>query len=194
MADLLPFIVIGLTVGSVYGLAATGLVLTYKTSGIFNFAYGALASVSVFIFYELVDVHGWPWPVAGVLCVFVLGPVMGILLELLTRQLAHGGSDAADRRHGGTDPLGRLAHDRPVQFGKRQLPFLPFDEHGQDRVRQRRVGTDHHRDRCAGDDRAACTPSSDSLVAALSCGPSWTTPSSCPCREATRPGSVGWRG
>ena len=88
MAEILPFIVIGLTVGSVYGLAATGLVLTYKTSGIFNFAYGALASVSVFIFYELVDVHGWPWPVAGVLCVFVLGPVMGILLELLSRQLA----------------------------------------------------------------------------------------------------------
>ena len=87
MADILPFIVIGLTVGSVYGLAATGLVLTYKTSGIFNFAYGALASVSVFIFYELVDVHGWPWPIAGALCVFVLGPVMGILLELLTRQL-----------------------------------------------------------------------------------------------------------
>ncbi len=88
MADILPFIVIGLTVGSVYGLAATGLVLTYKTSGIFNFAYGALASVSVFVFYELVDVHGWPWPIAGVLCVFVLGPVMGILLELLSRQLA----------------------------------------------------------------------------------------------------------
>jgi ABC-type branched-subunit amino acid transport system ATPase component/branched-subunit amino acid ABC-type transport system permease component len=69
-------------------LAATGLVLTYKTSGIFNFAYGALASVSVFVFYELHDVHGWPWPLAGALCVFVLGPVMGILLELLTRQLA----------------------------------------------------------------------------------------------------------
>ena len=37
---MLPFIVIGLTTGSVYGLAGTGLVLTYKTSGIFNFAHG----------------------------------------------------------------------------------------------------------------------------------------------------------
>jgi ABC-type branched-subunit amino acid transport system ATPase component/branched-subunit amino acid ABC-type transport system permease component len=92
LAEFLPFIVIGLTVGSVYGLAATGLVLTYKTSGIFNFAYGALASVSVFLFYELHVVHGWPWPVVGALCVFVLGPVMGYLLELLARQLA-----AADR-------------------------------------------------------------------------------------------------
>jgi ABC-type branched-subunit amino acid transport system ATPase component/branched-subunit amino acid ABC-type transport system permease component len=92
VAQFLPFVVIGLSVGSVYGLAATGLVLTYKTSGIFNFAYGALASVSVFTFYELHDVQGWPWPVAGALCVFVVGPVMGYLLELLARQLA-----AADR-------------------------------------------------------------------------------------------------
>jgi ABC-type branched-subunit amino acid transport system ATPase component/branched-subunit amino acid ABC-type transport system permease component len=92
LAEFLPFIVIGLSVGSIYGLAATGLVLTYKTSGIFNFAYGALASVSVFIFYELHDVQGWPWPVVGGLCVFVVGPVMGYLLEWLSRQLA-----AADR-------------------------------------------------------------------------------------------------
>jgi ABC-type branched-subunit amino acid transport system ATPase component/branched-subunit amino acid ABC-type transport system permease component len=92
LAEFLPFIVIGLSVGSIYGLAATGLVLTYKTSGIFNFAYGALASVSVFVFYELHDVQGWPWPLAGGLCVLVVGPVMGYLLELLSRQLA-----AADR-------------------------------------------------------------------------------------------------
>jgi len=92
LAEFLPFIVIGLSVGSIYGLAATVLVLTYKTSGIFNFAYGALASVSVFIFYELHDVQGWPWPVVGGLCVFVVGPVLGCLLEWLSRQLA-----AADR-------------------------------------------------------------------------------------------------
>ena len=49
--DLLPFVVIGLTAGSVYGLAGTGLVLTYKTSGVFNFAYGAIAAVAAFVFY-----------------------------------------------------------------------------------------------------------------------------------------------
>jgi ABC-type branched-subunit amino acid transport system ATPase component/branched-subunit amino acid ABC-type transport system permease component len=84
----MPFVVIGLTVGSVYGLAATGLVLTYKTSGIFNFAYGALATVSVYAFYELRVEHGWPWPLAGAVCVFVLGPAMGYLLELLARRLS----------------------------------------------------------------------------------------------------------
>ena len=40
---MLPFIIGGLTTGSVYGLAAVGLVLTYKTSGVLNFAHGALA-------------------------------------------------------------------------------------------------------------------------------------------------------
>ncbi len=53
MNAFLPFIVIGLVVGSVYGLAGLGLVLTYKTSGIFNIGYGAVACGAAFIFYAL---------------------------------------------------------------------------------------------------------------------------------------------
>jgi hypothetical protein len=41
----LPFIVTGVTMGAVYGLAG-GLVLTYKMSGIFKFAYGSIAAVA----------------------------------------------------------------------------------------------------------------------------------------------------
>jgi ABC-type branched-subunit amino acid transport system ATPase component/branched-subunit amino acid ABC-type transport system permease component len=87
VADLLPFIVIGIATGAVYGLAGTGLVLAYKTSGIFNFAYGSLAAFTVFVFYFLHDEHGWPWPVAGLFCLFVLAPVEGLLLELFGRSL-----------------------------------------------------------------------------------------------------------
>jgi len=83
----LPFIVIGVTTGSVYGLAGTGLVLTYKTSGIFNFAYGSLAALTVFVFYFLHDQHGMPWPLAAVLCVFVMAPIEGLALEYLARIL-----------------------------------------------------------------------------------------------------------
>ncbi len=78
MSEIWPFIVIGISVGSVYGLAGTGLVLQYKTSGIFNFAYGALATVSVFVFYWLHVQNGWPWPlITFVLILLLLGPVMG---------------------------------------------------------------------------------------------------------------------
>jgi ABC-type branched-subunit amino acid transport system ATPase component/branched-subunit amino acid ABC-type transport system permease component len=87
MNQFLPFIVIGVTTGAVYGLAGTGLVLTYKTSGIFNFAYGSIAALSVFVFYFLHDQHGLPWPLAAVLCVLVMGPVEGVLLELVARRL-----------------------------------------------------------------------------------------------------------
>jgi ABC-type branched-subunit amino acid transport system ATPase component/branched-subunit amino acid ABC-type transport system permease component len=87
MHQFLPFIVIGLTTGSVYGLAATGLVLSYKTSGIFNFAFGALAALSVFVFYWLHVQHHLAWPLAAAVCVLGMGPVMGVLMELLARRL-----------------------------------------------------------------------------------------------------------
>ncbi len=92
MQDFLPFIVIGLATGAVYGLAGVGLVLAYKTSGIFNLAYGAVAALTVFVFYWLHDEHGWPWGLAAVVCVLVLGPAEGLLMELLGRALEQVGA------------------------------------------------------------------------------------------------------
>jgi branched-subunit amino acid ABC-type transport system permease component len=88
MSVLLPFIVAGLVSGSVYGLAAVGLVLTYKTSGVFNIAHGALATVSAYAFYSLHVQNGLAWPVAAVICVLGIGPAMGLLLEVLARRVA----------------------------------------------------------------------------------------------------------
>ena len=87
MNQFLPFIVIGLATGAVYGLAGMGLVLTYKTSGIFNFGYGAVAALDVFLFYLLYAEHGVPWPAAAAVCLLVAAPALGFLLELLARSL-----------------------------------------------------------------------------------------------------------
>ena len=38
---MLTMIFVGLAIGSVYGLTAMGLVLTYRTSGILNLAHGS---------------------------------------------------------------------------------------------------------------------------------------------------------
>lgn len=88
MNDLLPFIIIGLVSGSVYGLAATGLVLTYKTSGIFNLAHGAVATTAAYTFYFLRVQHELPWGLASLLSIGVVGPALGLLLELMARRLA----------------------------------------------------------------------------------------------------------
>ncbi len=84
---MLPFIVIGLTSGAVYALAGLGLVLTYKTSGVFNFAHGALATVSAYVFYALYVLNGWSWVTAAIVAILVAGPIMGLILELLARRI-----------------------------------------------------------------------------------------------------------
>lgn len=88
MSDFWPFVIAGLTTGSLYGLAAMGLVLTYKTSGIFNFAHGAIAAGAAYIFYELNTRNDVPWPVAALIVIFVVGPIAGILTERIARGLA----------------------------------------------------------------------------------------------------------
>jgi ABC-type branched-subunit amino acid transport system ATPase component/branched-subunit amino acid ABC-type transport system permease component len=84
----LPFIVTGLATGAIYGLVGAGLVLTYKTSGIFNFAYGAIAAVSAYAFYWLNVVDKLNWGIAAFVSVVVLGPVAGLLFEFMGRKLA----------------------------------------------------------------------------------------------------------
>ena len=88
MSDLLPFVVIGLVTGSLYGLAAAGLVLTYKTSGIFNFAHGATGAAAAFAFAELRDDVGLPAPLALAASCFVGAPLAGLALSLLAGRLA----------------------------------------------------------------------------------------------------------
>src|SRR5438067_9784503 len=82
MREYLPFMVIGLASGSIYALAAMGLVVTYKTSGVFNFAHGAIGIFAAFWFTSLRD-SGVPTPVALALCVLGLGPALGAVVDRL---------------------------------------------------------------------------------------------------------------
>src|SRR5581483_54381 len=63
--------------------------------GVFNFSHGAIASAGAYLFYELHNKHGVPWPVAVFAGVFLLGPALGVVLELIGRRLA--GQSAALR-------------------------------------------------------------------------------------------------
>lgn len=88
MSDLLPFIVSGIAIGAVYGLTGTGLVLTYKTSGIFNFGHGALATAASYLFYWLHVDKGLDWKASAVVAILIAGPLMGLAMELISRRLA----------------------------------------------------------------------------------------------------------
>lgn len=84
---MIAILVAALVTGSAYGLIGTGLVLTYETSGIFNFAYGAMASVGVYLYFALRGQHGLPLWICLLLCLLVLPLVMGRLLEPLIQKM-----------------------------------------------------------------------------------------------------------
>jgi branched-subunit amino acid ABC-type transport system permease component len=88
VSEYLPFLVIGLATGSVYAIAAMGLTVTYTTSGVFNFAHGAVGMIATYIFYSLrVDV-GLPTWLAVAIAVLGVGPAIGIVIDrVLLRRL-----------------------------------------------------------------------------------------------------------
>lgn len=81
MQQLISNILSGMSYGSVYALLAVGLVLTYKTSGVFNLAYGAQAFVAGAVYFDLRVRHGWPIPIAFLIAVFLVSPLLGAFLE-----------------------------------------------------------------------------------------------------------------
>jgi len=88
VSNVLPFIVTGIVTGIIYGLAGSGLVLTFKTSGIFNFGHGAVLTAAVLVFYWLRVTLDLDWKIAFVVSVFVAGPLFGIVMELVARRLS----------------------------------------------------------------------------------------------------------
>ncbi len=76
----LEYTILGLVTGAVYGIAASGLVLTYTTSGIFNFAQGAMAMLAAFTYWQFRYGWNWPAPLALFAVIAVLAPLLGAVL------------------------------------------------------------------------------------------------------------------
>ena len=93
MEELLQYTVVGLVTAAIYAVLASGLVVTYTTSGIFNFAHGAIAMMSAFVYWQLsVD---WDVPVllSVVLILFVIAPAFGWFLDVVIMRGLEGTSD-----------------------------------------------------------------------------------------------------
>jgi branched-chain amino acid transport system permease protein len=75
------FIVVGVTLGSIYAVAAAGLVVTYTTSGIFNFAQGAIGMILTFVYWQLKVGWGLQTMLALGLTVLIAAPLLGAAIE-----------------------------------------------------------------------------------------------------------------
>ena len=81
MTTFLALSLTGLVVGCIYALTACGLVVTYTTSGVFNFAHGAIGMVAAFTYWQLSVDWGWPAPLAFLTVLLVLAPLLGAVVE-----------------------------------------------------------------------------------------------------------------
>jgi branched-chain amino acid transport system permease protein len=81
MTNFLAFTITGIVVGAVYAMVASGLVVTYTTSGIFNFAHGAMGMVMAFVYWQFRVAWHWPAPLAIIMVLFVLAPLFGAVIE-----------------------------------------------------------------------------------------------------------------
>lgn len=79
--------VFGLYIGSAYAIAASGLVLTYSTTRVFNLAHGAISMVMAFLYWQLHVAAGLPTLLSVFLVVFVIAPLFGVVLDRIMRGL-----------------------------------------------------------------------------------------------------------
>lgn len=94
MQTLGTILVLSLVSAAIYAVAASGLVLTYTTSGIFNFGHGAIAMLSAFVYWQLSSPDAWdlPVPLALILTLGVFAPGLGWFIDwLIMRRLAGSG-------------------------------------------------------------------------------------------------------
>jgi branched-chain amino acid transport system permease protein len=91
-ADFIQFTLIGIAVGAVYAVSAAGLVLTYTTTGVFNFAHGAVGMFAAYLYFQLKVESGLPTPVAMLIVIGVVGPLVGLALERVMRTFKDAGA------------------------------------------------------------------------------------------------------
>jgi len=92
VSDFLQYTIFGVMLGAGYAIAATGLVVTYTTSGVFNFAQGAVGMVAAFCYWELVSAHNVPVLLALLIILVVGASIAGALVERVLMRRLHGAS------------------------------------------------------------------------------------------------------
>jgi len=82
MNEFLSYALPGIPYGCTFALVAIGLVLTYRATGVFNFAFGAQAYVAALL-YAVLTKHQVARGLAGVLVIVVISPLCGVLFDRL---------------------------------------------------------------------------------------------------------------
>jgi branched-chain amino acid transport system permease protein len=89
---------LGIIFGSYYALSATGIVVTYQATGVFNIAHFAIALLAGYLGWQLSGVMGLPLVLVIPIVLLVCGPGLGLLLErVVFRPLQHRRASSSEK-------------------------------------------------------------------------------------------------
>jgi branched-chain amino acid transport system permease protein len=90
VTEFFSLLIAGIVFGAIYAVSASGLVVTYNTTGIFNFAHGAMGMVMAYLFWQLWQ--GWQLPelVSLAIVLFVAAPILGVVVERVVMRPLYG--------------------------------------------------------------------------------------------------------
>lgn len=91
MDSFIAYTLTGVFTGAAYAIAASGLVLTYSTTRVFNIAHGAFGMLLAFVYWDFAERQALPDAVALLLVLLVVAPALGIFVQ---RFLARGLGEA----------------------------------------------------------------------------------------------------
>ncbi len=87
MSAFISYTIIGIFTGAAYAIAASGLVLTYSTTRVFNIAHGAVGMLFAFVYWDFSIRQDIPVWLSLILVLFVAAPLFGVFVQ---RVLARG--------------------------------------------------------------------------------------------------------
>jgi branched-chain amino acid transport system permease protein len=96
MSSFIAYTLFGLFSGAAYAIAASGLVLTYSTTRVFNIAHGAFGMLLSFIFWDFSVRQGMPTLLALFLVLLVVAPAIGwFIARFVARDLGNASPSSA---------------------------------------------------------------------------------------------------
>jgi branched-chain amino acid transport system permease protein len=90
--EFVSFLVAGIVTGSIYAVTASGLVVTYNATGVFNFAHGAVGMFLAYLYWQFWQGWGWNPLLALALVLLVIAPAFALVVERLLMRPLYGAS------------------------------------------------------------------------------------------------------
>jgi branched-chain amino acid transport system permease protein len=77
----LDYLFAGLALGAVAALSGVGMLVTYRATGVFNMAHGAIAMLAAYFYWQLTDEWGLPTWLSALIVLLGFAPAFGALAE-----------------------------------------------------------------------------------------------------------------